>query len=76
MTPQQAARKEKRDILRTLYGGMMTLADLTHELGYTDPKSARRWVEDTGLPATAFGGRKKYDTDEVARVLVDRRGMA
>ena len=27
------AVREKRDILRSIYGGMMTLADLTKELG-------------------------------------------
>lgn len=26
--------KEKRQILRDIYGGMMTIADLTKELGY------------------------------------------
>lgn len=76
MTPLQAARKEKREILRSIYGGMMTLADLSNELGYSNPRSTARWIQETGAPATMVGTRKKYDTDIIARILVDRRGMA
>lgn len=76
MTPLQTQRQEKRRILRGEYGGMMTLTDLTRELGFTDPKSARRWVKEAELPATMICGRKRYDTDEVAKRLVDRRGFA
>ena len=67
--------KAKRNILRDRYGGMMTLKDLMEELGYGSRISARRAVEAMGLPATQVGRMKKYDTDVVARRLVELRGM-
>lgn len=68
--------KEKRNILREVYGGMMTVTDLAKELGYSDRKSARRVAEEMGLQATRIGRLKRYDTDLVARALVNGRGMA
>ncbi len=76
MTQLQAERREKREILRSIYGGMMTLTDLAHELGYTDRGSVRQWVAENEIPATMIRTRKRYDTDVIARILVDRRGMA
>lgn len=76
MTQLQAERREKREILRSIYGGMMTLTDLAHELGYSGQNAARRWVEENNVPATMIRSRKRYDTDVIARILVDRRGMA
>lgn len=69
------AVREKREILRGIYGGMMTLADLTKELGYTSPKSALKWVESVEIEGTKIGRSVRYDTDMVARRLVDGRGM-
>lgn len=69
------AVKEKRDILRELYGGMMTVADLTIELGYKDRKSTKEWITQVALPGTMVGSRIRYDTDLVARTLVDARGI-
>lgn len=68
--------KEKRNILRDRYGGMMKLEDIMTELDYKSPKSARRAIEEMGIAPTLIGRMKKYDTDLVAKVLVDRRGMA
>ena len=76
MTQLQAERREKREILRSIYGGMMTIADLTRELGYTNQRSTKRWVDSVEAPATMIGTRKRFDTDVIARILVDRRGMA
>lgn len=67
--------KEKRTILRELYGGMMSLRDLSQELGTKSKDATRNAVQDMGLPATQVGRMKKYDTDEVAKRLVERRGM-
>ena len=67
--------REKRSILREVYGGMMTVTDLAKELGYSDRKSARRAIEEMGLQATRIGRLKRYDTDLVARALVNGRGM-
>ena len=66
---------EKRGILRDRYGGLMTLNNLMEELGYDCPASARRAVEAMDIPATKIGKSKKYDTDIVARRLVELRGM-
>ena len=68
--------REKRAILRELYGGMMSLRDLSQELGTKSKGATRNAVQDMGLPATQVGRMKKYDTDEVAKRLVERRGMA
>ena len=68
--------KEKRNILRDRYGGMMKVSDLMKEFGYADPRSAKNVVEMLGIPPTKAGRLKKYDTDLVAKALVDRRGMA
>lgn len=67
--------KAKRKILREEYGGMMTLRDLMEELGYQCEKSASKAAKEMGLPATKVGKSKKYDTDVVARRLVELRGM-
>lgn len=67
--------KAKRKILREVYGGMMTLRDLMVELGYQCEKSASKAAKEMGLPATKVGKSKKYDTDVVARRLVELRGM-
>ena len=69
------AVKEKRDILRELYGGMMTVADLTVELGYKNRKYTKEWIAQVALPGTMVGSRISYDTDLVARTLVDARGI-
>ncbi len=66
---------EKRGILRDIYGGMMTLDDVMTELGYTSPVSARRAVQEMGIVPTQVGRMKKYETDLVAKRLVELRGM-
>ena len=65
--------REKRSILREIYGGMMTMADLGRELG-TNPEDARKWAEERGL-CTQIGKRIKAETDMVAKALVQIRGM-
>ena len=65
--------KEKRGILRDLYGGMMSLADLSRELGMK-PEQAREWARDNEL-GSQIGSRIKFETDQVAKVLVLKRGM-
>lgn len=64
---------EKRTILRDLYGGMMTLADLSKELGMR-PEEAKVWAFGVGV-GSRIGKRVKYETDEVARIIVNGRGM-
>lgn len=67
--------REKRNILRDRYGGMMTLVDLMTELGYKSEKSAMRAALEMNLPQTKVGRSKKFDTDTVARRLVELRGV-
>lgn len=53
----------------------MTLRDLAEEFGYRSEKSASRAARDMGIEPTMIGKSKKYDTDSVARRLVELRGM-
>lgn len=67
--------RKKQETLRGLYGGYMTLADLTHELGFSSRKIALANAEIMGIPMTQIGKSKKFETDLVARRLVELRGM-
>ncbi len=53
----------------------MTLEQLKRELGYHDNTQAKRWAVDAGLDLIQIGRMKKYDTDQLARILVNARGM-
>lgn len=64
---------EKRKLLREIYGGMMTLTDVARELG-RDRSVARAWVRELGL-GTQIGKRVYYETDEIAKAIVQGRGM-
>lgn len=64
---------EKRKLLREIYGGMMTLTDVARELG-RDRSVARAWVRSLGL-GTQIGKRVYYETDEIAKAIVNGRGM-
>lgn len=64
---------EKRRILRELYSGMMTLTDVAKELG-VKRDVARAWVRSLGL-GTQIGKRVYYETDEIAKAIVQGRGM-
>ena len=65
--------REKRNILRDLYGGMMTLSDLSRELGMK-PEDAKVWAIEQGL-CVQLGKRLKVETDMLAKFIVRRRGM-
>ena len=74
MTPQQAAVVEKRRVLRQEYGGLMSVKNLTRELGFRDPRAAKRWavthkIRAVRMPANAGRVCIKYDTDSVAKTL-------
>lgn len=64
---------EKRKIMRELYGGMMTLTDVAKELSATRDV-ARDWVRSLGL-GVQIGKRVRYETDEIAKAIVQARGM-
>lgn len=75
MSSHYNAIKEKRQILRDIYGGMMSIADLTKELGYNSPKSARSWLATVDVEAVKVGRGIRYETDQVAKAIVNGRGM-
>lgn len=66
---------EKRRILRKEYGGMMTLQQLAQELGYASTISARSWVSAHFIEGVRMGRTVRYETDVVAKVIADSRGM-
>lgn len=65
---------EKRRTLRGLYGGMMNLTDLTHELGLKDKRVAKAWAAQHGI-GNQIGRFVKFETDQVAKLIVMGRGM-
>lgn len=65
---------EKRRTLRSIYGGMMNLTDLTRELGLKDKRVAKAWAQEHGI-GNQVGRFVKFDTDMVAKHIVMGRGM-
>ncbi len=63
----------KRKSLREMYGGLMSGTQLKHELGCCW-ETAARWGKENNV-GIRVGTRIKYDTDEVARVLITQRGF-
>lgn len=53
----------------------MKLDDVMKELGYKSQVSARNALRSMGIPVTQIGNMKRYDTDEVAKRLVQLRNM-
>ena len=75
MNAQQMQIREKRNILRELYGGAMTAKDLASETGM-EPMKAKAWGIEMGIAFTNHaGGRVYFDTDEFAKIAVKRRGF-
>ena len=66
--------RAKRNIMREIYGGMMTAEDLSKELGMK-PEDARKLMLDNGI-GCLIGKRVKFETDMVAKFIVERRGFA
>ena len=66
--------KEKIKVLRADYGGMMNIEQLRQELGLCR-NSVYAWVREHALEGVKVGRVIKYETDQVARVIVDGRGM-
>ncbi len=75
MNEHYSAIREKRQILRDLYGGMMTIVDLMEELGYGSPKSVRAWLATVDVEPVRVGRGIRYETDQVAKAIVNGRGM-
>lgn len=73
MSSLRAQIDEKRRILRDLYGGAMSLNELRRELG-TTKENAKEWAREREI-GFSTGARIKYETDEVAKAIVNARGM-
>lgn len=76
MTEQQALIVQKRRIMRQEYGGLMSLKDLAHELGFRDTRAAKQWAVSHKVRAVQMpkqGGQMchKFDTDHVAQILMN-----
>ena len=65
---------EKRRTLRGIYGGMMSLSDLAKELGVKDKRSAKAWAMQQGI-GNQIGRFLRFETDQVAKAIVNGRGM-
>lgn len=65
---------EKRRTMRSIYGGMMSLTDLTRELGLKDRRAAKAWAVQNGI-GNQVGRQIRFDTDCVAKIIVMGRGM-
>ena len=66
--------RQKRNIMREIYGGMMSAEDLHRELGMK-PEAARQLMLENGI-GMILGNRIKFETDMVAKFIVERRGFA
>lgn len=69
----KSASKQKADVLRSIYGGMMTTSDVTRELGLGSRVSAKAWLIEHRIPGVLIGKRIKYETDAVAAEIVNGR---
>lgn len=75
MSPAHSREIEKKiKLLRADYGGMMNIEQLRQELGLCR-NSVYAWVREHDLEGVKVGRVIKYETDQVARVIVDGRGM-
>lgn len=75
MSPANSREIEKKTkLLRADYGGMMNIEQLRQELGLCR-NSVYAWVREHALEGVKVGRVIKYETDQVARVIVDGRGM-
>ena len=78
MTELNRAIAEKRRLLYERHGGIMSPSDVAREVGYyPKPSTGDRWAQEHDVPAVRLGPRKRgYETDLVAKAIVQGRGMA
>ena len=74
MTSLDVEIAAKRRIMRGIYGGMMSLSDLAKELGVKDKRSAKAWAMQQGI-GNQIGRCIRFETDQVAKAIVNGRGM-
>lgn len=68
---------EKRRLMYERHGGVMSPTDVAREAGYFAGRSmGTGGQEEHGIPAIRMGPRKRgYETDLVAKAIVQSRGM-
>lgn len=66
--------KEKRAELRRIYGGAMKLSDVSVELGVKQHACTAEFL--AGLPFIRVGKSVRYDINDVAQRLFERREQA
>ena len=66
--------EKKTKLLREDYGGMMSTKDLMRELNRSR-NTVNNWVKENGLEGVRIGRSIRYETDQVACVIVNARGM-
>lgn len=57
------------------YGGMMTLTDVSKELGVGSRQTAKKFVDAREIPGIVVGDRIKYESRQVAKAIVNARGF-
>lgn len=76
-TPLSREIAEKRRLLYQRHGGIMSPTDLAREVGYcARPVMGAKWAAEHDIPAVRMGPHKRgYETDLVAKAIVQGRGM-
>lgn len=67
--------EKKAKLLRADYGGMMSIKDLMRELGFDSHHTVKNWITENGVEGVRIGRSIRYETDQVAQVIVAGRGM-
>lgn len=75
MTRQQQDVVDKRRWLRQEYGGLMSLKQLTRELGLKDSRAAKQWAVRHSLryvrmPSQGGLSAPRFDTDHFAKLIM------
>ena len=75
MKPLDKDIRAKRAELSGLYGELVSLQTACKILGYRDRKTAKQALNDLGVLPVPINGRVRYETGEIAKRIVLRRGM-
>lgn len=62
-------QREIEDDMRSRKGGMLTVSDVSRELGLADLKRCRIWLSD--VPKVVVNGRPRYRGADVAKKIYD-----
>lgn len=76
-TPLSREIAEKRRLMYQRHGGIMSPTDVAREVGYfARAVLGDKWAAEHDIPAVRMGPHKRgYETDLVAKAIVQGRGM-